>query len=420
MALSGYDRVKAAFNVMRGKAMPAPASDEVSGEESASTFNAKNLYNAYCTFEVVNRGVNLVADCMSTIPIDVAGAIEGYTPTSVSTVTGEQNRRVKKNRLNVLLNLAPNPDQSSAELWGQITVDFLLTGNAFLYFDGAYLYRLSPTAVTVHPGTTRLVDHYTYTPLGADIRFESYEVIHIKEHNSGNPLIGMSRLACAIDTLKIMSQMTTYQHNFFKNSALLGVTIVSKNLLSDKIKKRLLDSWMTGYNPVNGARKPIILDGDVDVKNVNQQTYRDLEFDAGYSSRELKILKAIGVPPILLEAGNNANISPNLKLFYMTTVLPLFSKIIKALERYFGYDLKPAIGEVPALLPEAKERADSLSTLANAGIITRNEARVELRYPLYKTPDSEEMADQLILPANIAGSAADKTQGGRPPNGSNQ
>ena len=87
-------------------------------------------------------------------------------------------------------------------------------------------------------------------------------------------------------------------------------------------------------------------------------------------------------------------------------------KYVSAFERYFGMDLKLALADVPAMMPEARDRASSLQALVNTGIITRNEARNELRYE----PVDDDIADKLILPANIAGSAVDPNAGGRPPN----
>ena len=36
----------------------------------------------------------------------------------------------------------------------------------------------------------------------------------------------------------------------------------------------------------------------------------------------------MGVPPILMDGGNNANIRPNHRLYYLETVLPIVKKII--------------------------------------------------------------------------------------------
>ena len=87
-------------------------------------------------------------------------------------------------------------------------------------------------------------------------------------------------------------------------------------------------------------------------------------------------------------------------------------RIVSSLERYFGVDMKIATGEVPALIPDERNKAQSLQTLVNSGILTRNEAREEIRYGKHNA----EFADDLIIPANIAGSALDSSVGGRPSN----
>jgi hypothetical protein len=116
----------------------------------------------------------------------------------------------------------------------------------------------------------------------------------------------------------------------------------------------------------------------------------------------------LGVPQILLDGGNNANISPNLRLFYLETVLPINRSFVSAVERYFGYDIEPITSSVSALQPELKDVAAYLTSLVNGGVLSPNEARVELRY--------EKLAghDEIRIPANIAGSAVDSSQGGAP------
>jgi phage portal protein BeeE len=133
-----------------------------------------------------------------------------------------------------------------------------------------------------------------------------------------------------------------------------------------------------------------------------------MDFDTSIKTHGEKIMQAVGVPPILLQGGNNANISPNLRLFYLETVLPMNRKFISAVERYFGYDVEAITSSVSALQPELKDIAAYHSTLVNAGIITPNEARTELRYEVIAGNDD------LRIPANIAGSAANPSTGGRP------
>ena len=117
----------------------------------------------------------------------------------------------------------------------------------------------------------------------------------------------------------------------------------------------------------------------------------------------------MGVPPLLLDSGNNANIRPNHRMYYLETILPIVRKINFALERYFGFDLQEDISNVPALQPELRDQAAYYSTLVNTGIITPNEARESLRM------EALDGLDEVRIPANIAGSAANPEEGGRPP-----
>jgi len=116
----------------------------------------------------------------------------------------------------------------------------------------------------------------------------------------------------------------------------------------------------------------------------------------------------MGIPPILLDGGNNANIRPNHRLYYLETVLPVVKKLGYALERFFGFSLSEDVTGIPALQPELRDQAAYYATLVNTGILSANEAREAL--------GKEPVAgfDEPRVPANIAGSATNPEQGGRP------
>jgi len=135
-----------------------------------------------------------------------------------------------------------------------------------------------------------------------------------------------------------------------------------------------------------------------------------MDLHENIKTHDTKILKALGYFSLLLDGGNNANISPNLRLFYLETVLPIVSKYVSAIERFYGYDVSPITAEVSALQPDLKEVAAYYSTLVNGGILTPNEARVSLRYE----EDKDSESSKLRVPANIAGSAANPSEGGAP------
>jgi HK97 family phage portal protein len=208
--------------------------------------------------------------------------------------------------------------------------------------------------------------------------------------------------------MDILYRMQTFQDLFFENGAVTGLVLETENTLSQLAKDKTIEKWRTQYSPKNGAKKPIILDSGLKLKAMSTASFKDMDFDVSIETHDVKILKALGVPPILLDGGNNANISPNLRLLYLETVMPIVTKLTSALERFFGYDIEPITSSVSALQPDIKDIAAYHSTLVNAGILTPNEARVELRYTKL------EGADEIRIPANIAGSAANPAVGGAP------
>jgi phage portal protein BeeE len=80
-------------------------------------------------------------------------------------------------------------------------------------------------------------------------------------------------------------------------------------------------------------------------------------------------------------------------------------------ERMFGFEVYEDTTYIHALRPELRDEAAYYQALVNSGVITPNEARDKLGLPPIAGHDD------LRIPANIAGSAADPSQGGRPSEG---
>ena len=368
------------------------------GFNITSRENVTNYRDAYEKLEVVNRAVNSVVDDVADIPVDVGGKITGMTPVY---------KNVRKATVKRLLNVEPNPFQDVNSFRRNLIIDLLIDGNIFIYYDGAYssLYHLPAENVEIETDDKTYIKKYTYQ---GQVDYSPDEIIHVKENSFNSIYRGVPRLKPAYRTMLLLNSMRNFQDNFFKNGAVPGLVLKSPNTLSEKIKERMLAAWRARYNPSTGGRRPLILDGGLEIDNLTEVNFKDLDFQQAISSNEKIILQAIGVPPILLDSGNNANIRPNHRLYYLETVLPIVRKINFAFERFFGFDLEEDISGVPALQPELKDQAAYYSTLVNTGVIAPNEAREAMRMePL-------EGHDDLRVPANIAGSAANPSEGGRP------
>lgn len=391
--MAWYDRILGRQQPQEVEEKLNPIQQYLGSDKQSSREFTTRYERYYETLEIVNRAVNIVVDDTAEIPLEVTQ--EGFS----GVVKG-----VKRAKVSTLLNTEPNLFQDISTFKRNLITDYLLDGNIFVYFDGAHLYHLPADNVTIHADSKTYIEKYTYN----DVDYGPDEVIHIKENSFHDIYRGVSRLKPAVRTMELMANMRSFQDNFFKNGAVPGLVLKSPNTLSEKIKERMLQSWSIRYRPDSGGRRPLILDGGIDVDKISNVNFKELDFTNAITENEKIILKAIGVPPILLDSGNNANIRPNMRLYYLETVLPIVRKMNFAFSRYFGFVIREDVTGIPALQPELRDQSQYYQSLVNAGILSPNEARSQLGY------DPIEGQDELRIPANIAGSAADPSEGGRP------
>ena len=370
-----------------------PYYDKTSERSREFTFNYERAYEE---LEIVNRGVNLIVDDCAEIDtiVQPLGSYPGIV------------KGTKASKVSILLNREPNPFQDISSFRRNLFTDYILDGNIFIYFDGAHVYHMPASKMSIHASKTTYVDHYKFE--ASEERFSPNEIIHIKDNSFYSIYRGVSRLKPALRTMNLMRSMRDFQDNFFKNGAVPGLVLKSPNTLSEKIKERMIQSWSLRYRPDAGGRRPLILDGGLEVDEISNVNFKELDFQTAIEENEKIILKALGVPPIMLDSGNNANIRPNMRMYYLETILPIVRKLNAAYSRFFGFVINEDITNIPALQPELRDQATFYTSLVNAGIITPNEARTAMNFD--ELPD----ADEIRIPANIAGSAVDPAQGGRP------
>ena len=379
-------------------------------EPYASPETIVDFEQAYREIEVVHRSVEMIINACNEIPL----IVEGASPSK---------------KVNKLLNLRPNPFEDKSRLFRRAFLDFMLDGNAFFYYDGSDLYLLPANDVEVVPDSRTFVSHYNYlisnqqsadffgiggnkqTRKSEAIQFDPNEIIHVMAENENSIFRGTSKLKPILKLMELYFYMIKFQRQFFKNNALPGFVLSTDNILSQRVKQRLLESWRSTYSTIfDGARNPAILDGGLKIDPFSSVNFDQLDFEDSIERIQQDMAKALGVPYVLLKSGNNANIDANQKLFYLHTIIPILNQFCSAFAHFFnnGVSIRPDRLSVPALQPDNRTQAVYYSTLVNTGIITPNEAREGLRFPKLENNDT------IRVPQNITGSATDATQGGRP------
>lgn len=351
--------------------------------------------NYYDSLEIVNRAVNMIVDDTSEINYKVGDKVIPYPA-----VLGARRKTVES-----LLNAQPNQFQDIHSFRRNIIMDILLDGNAFIYWDGQYLYQLPASKVTIVSDPSTYIDKYKFQ---GTVDYSPNEIIHIKDNSTKSIFRGSSRLRPALRTMKLMKSMRDFQDNFFNNGAVPGLVIRSPDTLSTRIKERMKEDWKQSYRPQSGGRNPLILDGGMTVDPLTTVNFKDLDFMSSIDANEKIILKALGVPPVLIDSGNNANLRPNHRLYYLETIIPIVKKMNSAFQAFFGFEITENVAGIPALQPELKDEAAYFTTLVNGGILSANEARVGIG------KDPLPGHDDIRIPQNVAGSASDPSQGGKP------
>lgn len=389
------------------------AQSQISREENSSKRKNTKPYTsekAFKTIEVVNRCINLIVDSASIVTFDVK---EPHDFLPIGTTTGGQ--RVAAKKLSTILNLRPNIDLDANKLWRLGVLDMLFEGAMYYYWDGTSLYHLPAANMEVFASDRRTVDKFVYA---GQVDFSPSEIIYVTdnhfESSQTSQISGYPRIMCIMESLVHRKDLLQFRSNYFSNGTMLNLILETDQVLNKRSRQRTEDEISQDYNPRTGRSTVKILDNGLKAKTLSNSSAKDLSVKEDVDDMEAKVMMGLGVYDVLLKAGNNANVRPNIELFYYFTVMPIMQKVASVMETFFGYDIALTTDKIPALAPDRDKQATQLSALVNNGIMTGAEARKELRLePLKNEPE----LDKIRIPQNVSGSATGVSgqEGGAPP-----
>ncbi|UPW39103.1 putative portal protein [Escherichia phage vB_EcoS_ESCO40] len=359
---------------------------------------------AYSKIEILNRTANMVID---------SAAECSYTVGDKYNIVTYANG-IKTKTLDTLLNVRPNPFMDISTFRRLVVTDLLFEGCAYIYWDGTSLYHVPAALMQVEADANKFIKKFIFNN---QIDYRVDEIIFIKDNSyvcgTNSQISGQSRVATVIDSLEKRSKMLNFKEKFLDNGTVIGLILETDEILNKKLRERKQEELQLDYNPSTGQSSVLILDGGMKAKPYSQiSSFKDLDFKEDIEGFNKSICLAFGVPQVLLDGGNNANIRPNIELFYYMTIIPMLNKLTSSLTFFFGYKITPNTKEVAALTPDKEAEAKHLTSLVNNGIMTGNEARLELNLE----PLDDEQMDKIRIPANVAGSATGVSgqEGGRP------
>lgn len=363
---------------------------------------------AYRNVPMLNRAANMVIDSAAECSYDIGDNIKDMVCFG---------QGVRKPTLDRMLNKKPNPFMDIDTFRRLIVTDLLFLGTAFVHYDpdGGALYHLPACMMKVVADSDTIVSHYEFG--SSRIKYNADEIIFIKDNAFVNGLTsqisGQSRIQATIDSIMKRDAMLRFKDTFLKNGTVIGLILETDDILNKKTRERTQEEIQLDYNPNTGKSSVLILDGGLKAKPYSQiSSFKDLDFKEDIARQEKDICIALGVPQVLIDGGNNANIRPNVELFYYMTIVPMLRKFASAAQFYFGFPIEPETKHVRALTPDRDSEGKYLSSLVNNGIMTGNEVRAELGLE----PIDDPVMETVRIPANISGSATGVSgqEGGRP------
>lgn len=365
---------------------------------------------AYREMGLINRLVNMVIDSAAECDYEVGEQDKSLT--SYGTIRGVS--------LDKLLNKQPNPFMDVSTFRRLIVTDLLFEGCAYIHYDGTSLYHIPAWNMQVEADSKKYINKFIFN---GNINLPVNQVIFIKDnsfmHGAASQISGQSRIQALIGSLNKMTKMQEFKEKFLDNGTVIGLILETDEVLNKKLKERKEKELQLNYNPTTGQSTVLILDGGMKAKPYSQiSSFKDLDFETDLKRYTTELCTTLGVPEVLISGGNNANIRPNIELFYYMTIVPMLKKYTSSISFFFGFPVKPTLVDVMALTPDKEGEANYVTKLVNNGLLTGNEGRKELRYdPITDDPQM----DIIRIPANIAGSATGVSgqEGGRPTNDTN-
>ena len=142
------------LDFIREKLNPAQPQIEMEEGDRDSSPKYVSFVKAFDEIESVNRGTSILVNGGASFGFSVAEKVSGIVPV----IPG-----IRKSKVYNLLNYQPNLYQDVIKFRSNIYTDLVLEGNAFIYYDGAWLYHLPAANVTIVPDPKAYIKEYIYS-----------------------------------------------------------------------------------------------------------------------------------------------------------------------------------------------------------------------------------------------------------------
>lgn len=362
---------------------------------STSTFGSILSYVPFTTYtnyntsnsmklSTVYRCVNLLSDSVASLPI-----FPYYF---------NQNWKYidENSTLYNLLNVQPNPFQSSYEFKKQIVVHLLLSGSAYVKINRdknanvTSLVLQNPNAILLQYNKDNTDIQYLDTITGSVI--DRIDMVHILNQTIDG-IRGLSTISYAANTLGFANNIDTNARNFFSNGSNVN-GIISPEVgvqINDKIAQDIKNKFIAATNVDATSGGLVVLGGQFKYTPISISP-KDAQLIESKKLTELDIARFFSVPPSLIFADGStkfATAEQEQINFLNSSLTALLEKIESELFRklylpaeWNTHELKFDLTNL--FRADATTQAAYYTQLYNLGALSTNEIRekINAKYPV--------------------------------------
>ncbi|MFA5168749.1 MAG: phage portal protein [Candidatus Omnitrophota bacterium] len=381
-----FHALGAALDAFRGKSIVTTGGFELLARlTSGSKLTPTQLLERYGKSMYVFACVNKIAEKVASIPLGLEKVLNSK---------GD----VREIDVHPLLDLLykPNAFQTKSEFWKLTIINLKCSGEAFLYKvrnkGGRVMemWNLRPDLMTVVTDPTLFVKEYRLRKNdGSQVVFDPDDIVHIKSPDPLNPYGGISPLFASAARVETEGFATTFQKDFFLNSARPDAILKSPNKMDKDTADATVRRWEKRHRGKNRSGKVGILTGGMEYMVISP-TQKDMDYIEGLKLTRDDILIAFGVPKSVLgitEDVNRANAETGMGIFLSETVKPCLVEIVEKLNEEmtyqdFGDDLEIVFDDPT---PANRElMLEEHTRLVSGNVMLINEARAERGLPPVK------------------------------------
>ena len=233
------------------------------------------------------------------------------------------------------------------------------------------MWVVRPDRMTPIPSREEFLVGYMYTsPDGQEVALTLDQVIMQKTPSPMDPYRGLGPVAALMLTLEGEAAAEEWNANFFRNGAMPGGILKTKESLNDDVFNRVRDRWAEQHKGLHNAHRVAILEAGLDFETVNYSR-KDLQIAEAAAITPDKLKRAFGLPGFALgelQDANRASSEAAAAWFAQNLTIPRLDRIKDALNVFylpmFGTDPFTKRLEFDYDNPVEPDQATENSTLA--------------------------------------------------------